>query len=158
LISLIKKNISDHPKHWHEVLSEALWAHRIYKHCATKVSPFMLMYGHEIVLPMEISLNVIMFARQNNLTVDDYHDLMMDNIDELTDKRLMALKEIQKDKIAVAKGYNKKVKAKSFHVGDLVWKTILTLRRRDQKFGKWSPSWKGPYRVIQVISGNAYML
>jgi hypothetical protein len=24
----------------------------------------------------------------------------------------------------VAKAYNKKVKAKSFHVGDLVWKTV----------------------------------
>jgi hypothetical protein len=44
----------------------------------------------------------------------------MDNIDEVTDKRLMALREIEKDKIMVVKAYNKKVKAKSFHVGDLV--------------------------------------
>jgi hypothetical protein len=27
-----------------------------------------------------------------------YHDLMMDNIDEVTDVRLKALKEIEKDK------------------------------------------------------------
>jgi hypothetical protein len=39
--------------------------------------------------------------------------LMMDNIDEVTDKRLVALEEIEKDKIMVAKAYNKKVKAKS---------------------------------------------
>jgi transposase InsO family protein len=45
LISLIKKKISDHPKHCHNILSEALWAHRISKHCATKVSPFELVYG-----------------------------------------------------------------------------------------------------------------
>ena len=45
---------------------------------------------------------------------------MMDNIDEVTDKRLMALREIEKDKIMVAKGYNKKVKAKSFQAVDLV--------------------------------------
>jgi hypothetical protein len=36
----------------------------------------------------------------------------------------------------VAKAYNKKVKAKSFQVGDLVWKTILPLRNKDRKFGK----------------------
>jgi hypothetical protein len=30
---------------------------------------------------------------------------MMDNIDEVTDKRLMALREIEKDKITVAKAY-----------------------------------------------------
>ena len=52
----------------------------------------------------------------------------------------MALREIEKDKIMVAKAYNKKVKAKSFQVGDLVWKTVLPLRSRVHKFGKWSPS------------------
>jgi hypothetical protein len=37
---------------------------------------------------------------------------MMDNIDDVIGKRLIALKEIEKDKLAVAKAYNKKVKAK----------------------------------------------
>jgi hypothetical protein len=32
----------------------------------------------------------------------------MDNIDEVIDKRLQALKEIEKDKIRVARAYNKK--------------------------------------------------
>jgi hypothetical protein len=45
LINMIKKKISDNPKHWHRILSEALWAHRISKHSATKVSPFELVYG-----------------------------------------------------------------------------------------------------------------
>jgi hypothetical protein len=62
-ISLIKKKISDHPKQWHKVLSKALWAHRISKHCDTKVSPFEFIYGHEVVLYVEISLNVVRFAR-----------------------------------------------------------------------------------------------
>jgi hypothetical protein len=70
----------------------------------------------------------------------------------------MALREIEKDKIMVDKAYNKKVKAKSFQVGDLVWKTVLPLKSRDQKFGKWSPIWEGPYKVIHVIFSNAYML
>jgi hypothetical protein len=40
LISLVKKKISDHANHWHKILSETLWAHRISKHRATKVSMF----------------------------------------------------------------------------------------------------------------------
>jgi transposase InsO family protein len=84
LIGLIKRKIIDHPRHWHKVLYEALWAYRISKHCATKVSSFELVYGQEAILPMEISLNTFRFARQNDLTVGDYHDLMMDNIDEVT--------------------------------------------------------------------------
>ena len=45
---------------------------------------------------------------------------MMDNINEVRDKRLQALKEIEKDKLQVARAYNKKVRAKSFQVGELV--------------------------------------
>jgi hypothetical protein len=83
---------------------------------------------------------------------------MMDNIDEVTDKRVTSLGEIENDKIMVAKAYNKKVKAKSFQVGDLVWKTVLPLRSKDRKFGKWSQCWEGPYKVTKVMSGNTYLL
>jgi hypothetical protein len=65
-------------------------------------------------LHVEVSLNVVRFTRQNDLTVGDYHNSMMDNIDEVTDKRVIALGEIEKDKIMVAEAYNKKVKSKSF--------------------------------------------
>jgi hypothetical protein len=84
------------------------------KNCATKVSPFELIYGQEAILPVEISLNVIKFVGQNDLSVGDYHDLVMDNIDEVTDKILVTLKEIENDKLIVAKAYINKVNAKSF--------------------------------------------
>jgi hypothetical protein len=76
-------------------------------------------------LPVEISLNAIRFTRQNDLAIDDYHDLMMDNIDEVINKILMALTEMEKENIMVVKAYNKKVNAKSFEVGDLVWKIVV---------------------------------
>ena len=96
LINLIKKKILDNPKHWHKILSEALWAHRISKHSATKVSPFELVYGQEAALPVEISFNAVRFSRQNDLTVMDYYNSMMDNIDEVTDKRVIALGAIER--------------------------------------------------------------
>jgi transposase InsO family protein len=54
LIKLIKMKIDEHTRRWHEVLSEALWAHRISCHGATKTSPYHLVYGQEVVLPWEI--------------------------------------------------------------------------------------------------------
>jgi Mg2+ and Co2+ transporter CorA len=74
-----------------------------------------------------MNLGAYRLAKQNNLNVESYYALMMDNIDEVTDKRMEALEEIEKDKRGVARSYNKKVKAKSFQVGDLVWKTIYLL-------------------------------
>ena len=43
LIKLIKKKIEENPKRWHKVLSEALWAHSISQHGATKVTPYLCM-------------------------------------------------------------------------------------------------------------------
>ena len=82
----------------------------------------------------------------------------MDNIDEVNDKWLQALNEIEKDKLRVARAYNKKLRAKSFQVGELVWKMILPLGTKSNKFGKWSPSWEGPFKIIKVIFGNSYMV
>jgi hypothetical protein len=65
-----------------------LWTHRVSKHRDTKVSPFEFVYELEAILHVEIRINAIRFARQNDLSVGDYHGLMIDNIDEVTESRL----------------------------------------------------------------------
>jgi hypothetical protein len=91
------------------------------------------------------------------LTVD-YHNLMLNILDEVSDERVKALGEIERDKSRLARAYNKRVKEKLFQVEDLVWKTILPIGSRSNKFGKWSPNWKGPYRIEEVILRNSYMV
>jgi hypothetical protein len=83
---------------------------------------------------------------------------MMDSIDEAPKSRFKALREIEKEKMKVAHAYNKRVRERSFQIGELVWKTILPVGTRDNKFGKWSPSWEGPFRVVKVVPGNAYFV
>ena len=61
---------------------------------------------------------------------------------------------IQKNK--VAQTYNKKIKRKSFEVGELVWKIILPVGSKDKDLGKWSPNWEGPFKVHKVLPGNIY--
>jgi hypothetical protein len=57
-------------------------------------------------------------------------------LDEASYDRIKALCEIEKDKLRVARAHNKKVKEKSFQVRDLVWKTILPIECKSNKFGK----------------------
>ena len=56
LIKLIKRKLEDHPRNWHETLSDTLWAYRISQHGVTKVSTYQLVYGHESVLPIKVHL------------------------------------------------------------------------------------------------------
>jgi hypothetical protein len=125
---------------WHEVLFEALWTHHVFKHRATKVTYFELVYGQEAALPVEVNLDALRIARQNELSVLDYHNLMFDRLDEVSDERIKTLDKIERDKLRVAKAYNKRLKEKSFQVGDLVWKMILPIGSRSNKFGKWLPN------------------
>jgi hypothetical protein len=101
-------------------LSEALWAHHISKHSTTKVTPFELVYGQEAILPIEVNLDALRIAQQNELSVVDYHNLMLDRLDEVSDERVKTLGEIERDKLRVARAYNKRVKEKSFQLGDHV--------------------------------------
>jgi hypothetical protein len=71
LIRLIKKKIEDYPRKWHEVLSEALWAHQTSRHGVTKVTPFELVYGQEAMLPIEVNLQTCRVAKQDTLSAKE---------------------------------------------------------------------------------------
>jgi hypothetical protein len=155
---LIKRKINEHPRRWHEVLSEALWAHRISCHRATKTSPYHLVYGQEAVLLWEITAGSRRVEFQNDLMVEEYVALMNDNVKDLTELRLWSLEKIKENKAKVARACNKKIKLKEFQVGDLVWEVVLPLGTKDAAYGKWSPNWHEPYRIDQVLPRNTYML
>ena len=154
---MIKRKIEEQPKRWHTTLNEALWAYRMSCHGATKVSPYQLVYGHETVLPWETWLGSRRVIFQDQLTADDYTALMKDELEDLAGHRLNALINIEANKARVGRWY-KKVKAKSFDQGDLVWKLVLPIGTKDPQFGKWSPTREGPYKISRCVSRNAYIL
>ena len=95
---------------------------------------------------------------QDQLTTAEYAMLMKDELEDLVGHRLNALIDIEAYKTRVGRWYDKKVKAKSFDQGDLVRKLVLPIGTKDPKFGKWSPTWEGPYKISKYIPGNAYIL
>src|SRR6185312_13239148 len=137
---------------------EALWAYRISCHGSTKTSPDHLIYGQDAVLPWEITASSRRFEFQNDLSAEEYAALMSDNVEDLTELRLWSLEKIKDNKAKVARAYNKKVKPKSFQVGDLVWELVLPIGTKDPAYGKWSLNWHGPYRIAETAPGNSYRM
>ena len=68
---------------------------------------------------------------------------MMDDLEDLNCNRLCALENIEAHKLRIDRYYNKKVKSKQFHEGELVWKLILPIGTNDSAYGKWSPIGRG---------------
>jgi len=81
---------------------------------------------------------------------------MIDELIDLDEERLTTLEVLMKQKERVAKTYKKKVKSKLVAQGDLVWKVILPMDKKNATLGKWSPSWEGPWEILRVFSNNAY--
>lgn len=82
--------------------------------------------------------------------------MMLDELVDLDEERLSALDLLRRQKERVEKSYNKRVKVKLFFIGDLMWKVILPMDRKDRAFGKWSPKREGLFQVTQVFSNEAY--
>ena len=76
---------------------------------------------------------------QYQLYMDDHQLVMTIELDIVHEERIRALNSIMAQKTLLPRGYNKRVKHRSFDEGDLVWKTILPVGSKDTKFGKWFP-------------------
>src|SRR6185369_10674342 len=113
VIKLIKRKIDEQPRKWHTTLNEALWAYIMACHGATKVSPYQLVYGHEVVLPWELNLDSRRVIFQDQLTADEYSALMKDELEDLAGHRLNALANVEANKTRIGRWYDKKVKAKT---------------------------------------------
>ncbi|XP_059670990.1 uncharacterized protein LOC132316534 [Cornus florida] len=83
VIEIIEKMIKDKPRHWHEALSEALWAYKNSKRTSTGTTPYRLTFGHNAVLPMELNVKSARVALQQNLIPADYNEVMLTELEEL---------------------------------------------------------------------------
>lgn len=81
--------------------------------------------------------------------------MMLEEMVDLDEERLVALDVLTRKKEMVDKAYNKKVKIKNFLVRYYKWKFILPMDQRDRALGKRSPNWEGPFRIIQSFSNNS---
>ncbi|XP_058217452.1 uncharacterized protein LOC131328531 [Rhododendron vialii] len=124
LIGIIEKMIEENPRVWHELLSDALWAYRTSKKEATNVTPYMLVYGHDLILPTEVTVRSARIAYQNGLSPAYYSQAMLMEMEDLDEVRLAALDHMLVQKRHVAKAYNRRVRRKSFTEGDLVWQVF----------------------------------
>jgi len=77
--------------------------------------------------------------------------MILDELVDLDEERLMTLDVLIRQKERVAKAYNKQVKTKLFAQGDLVWKVILPMDKKNKVLGKWSSSWEGPWEILRAF-------
>jgi hypothetical protein len=62
LIQILKKTIDQNQKNWHVKLIDALWESRMTPKDNTRISPYVLVYGKEAKMPLNLELNALNYA------------------------------------------------------------------------------------------------
>ena len=136
-----------------EELLSMLWAYRTTYKVTTGPTPFVLAYGAEVVVSLEIthvSSRVEAFEPGVN---DKGMRLALDLIDEVRDEANAKIVEYQK---RTSSYYNLRVKGRVFKEGDMFLKKIEA-SGVGQK-GKLALNWEGPYKVQSLRGPGAYKL
>jgi dihydroneopterin aldolase len=103
LIKLIKKKMKDNQRRQYVVI-----------HDATKVTHFEFVYGQDAMFSIEVNLDAYRLPKKNDLSVVMHYDLMMFNIDEVTDKRVKIVKEMEKTKLELTGLKTRRLKTHHF--------------------------------------------
>ena len=86
--------LEDHPRDWHIILSETLWACRTSKRDSIGVSPYSLTNGQDAILLIEVIVHSLRVSRHNGLNPQEYSAAIMMELEALDGKRLQALDHI----------------------------------------------------------------
>lgn len=89
---------------------------------------------------------------------DENTQVRLAELEALDERRLMAQQRLEIYQAQMAGAFNRRVKFRSFGIGDLV----LTIRRpiviNRKTQGKFESKWEGPYVITKVFPKGAYEL
>ncbi|KAL0298014.1 UNVERIFIED_CONTAM: hypothetical protein Scaly_3076200 [Sesamum calycinum] len=120
LCNLLKKVVAKSKRDWHERIGEALWAYKTTVRTPTQATPYALVYGVEVVLPLERQIPSLRIAIQEGLTEEENAQIRLEELKALDEKRLEAQQRLECYQARLSRAFNKKVCPRSFQVGDLV--------------------------------------
>ena len=153
IVKGIKTRLDKAKGNWAEELQSVLWAYRTTPRRATKETPYSLVYGSEAVIPLEVC---IPSHRTEHFHLECNEEALRHNLDLVEERREKAALSQAAYKSLSEAHYNKKVRRLVCKVGDLV------LRKNEaslqEKPGKLTPNWEGPYRVKEARRNGSYVL
>ena len=138
LEAMLSKYVSDNQRDWDGHLPLVVMAYRSSVHEATTFTPYFMMFGREICLPIDIMFGTQ--VDQEPLTHGSYAATLQaktENAYHIVRTRMQRVQKRTKDY------YDKNVTGSVFERGD----------RQTRKL--WRP-WTGPYRVVKKISDIVY--
>ena len=156
-IKIISKMSQEYTGGWATHLPDTLWAYRKSPKSATGFSPFSLLYGKEVVSPVEVmtpSLRVMQIQGKEK-EEEVFAAKMCEDLEGLDERREEVQERSLKYKQRMTETYGRMTKERVFAEGKLVLKVANYVRRGMARPSKFAPKWEGPL-VIREAHLNGY--
>lgn len=150
LLSMLSTAIEDDEKDWDTKLPCLMLEYRSSVHETTKETPFMLMFGREARLPVDVMFGHPAPPPSNCTQYVENLRKMLESAYQRVRQHLNTQHRRQKQI------YDRKVEGVPYAVGDKVWlHSPAVPRGRSKKFFR---PWQGPYIVVKVLSDVVYRI
>lgn len=149
LLNMLSHWTGEHQRNWDAKLPQVMLAYRTSRHDSTRYTPFNMMFGHEVRLPVDAQYGLPPhslgrsdqeFVRNLRTSLDQAH--------EAAREHLGAAHRRQKE------CYDRTSKSRSYKVGDVVW--IHQPTPRVGESSKLHRPWTGPYKVVKDIGMHTF--
>uniref|UniRef100_A0A803JFV2 Gypsy retrotransposon integrase-like protein 1 n=1 Tax=Xenopus tropicalis TaxID=8364 RepID=A0A803JFV2_XENTR len=149
LLTMLSSFVEDHQRDWDDILPYVMMTYRSTVQSSTGYSPFMVMFGREVCLPVDLV---------NGGDVDEKFTSPTSYVSEVA-RRLAGIRNMVKYHQAKATGkqkeyYDLKITAQVYEPGENVW--VRDSTRKKGVCPKLRPKYKGPYVIAQKLSDVLY--
>ena len=138
------------------MLKYTLWDDMITIKKAIGTSPFQLVYGTDVVFPIQLGIPVMKFLQDSQEEPSDIQ------------RRIYALIELQQEcesveekaqlyKMNIKERFYRKIKENTFFNGDMVLRWDARNEQKG-KHGKFDNLWFGPFIVSKILENNTFVL
>ncbi|CAH8631621.1 unnamed protein product [Schistosoma rodhaini] len=135
---------------WDDAIPQCLLAYRASVHGSTGFSPAILLFGHELRLPVEIQMPLLPFEAQ------DYVPYVRNLRSRLADAYRLVKANLQNASKHQKNVYDRHANGPVYKPGDRVW--LHRPMAPPGTCGKFHQPWKGPYEIVSIRSPTTFVL
>ena len=153
IVSMLKKYVSSNGKDWDVKLPLVLMAIRSTPHRATGVTPFEMMTGREMTLPLHL-----LYRPEDVSVATAYtaHQYVTDLRNHLRATFAWAQENLEANARGSKAYHDRKASHREYEVGDRVFYFRFTKPVGISK--KFLPSWSGPFEIVGKLSLVVYRI
>ena len=163
LKAMLASLVDEWQTNWDLLLPQLAFAYNTSVHNTTKQTPFELMFGRKPKIPIDLVLGTrteVTYTAANPHITHAPHKVAAQYVSELTDRLQAAYsfargnRDLTMDRAKL--NHDRIIKPATYFAGDLVLLTNPIVK--EGQSSKLAHKWKGPYKVVQKVNEEGYII